>query len=119
MMDQPKLRPIEAFPVNVGGRDVVYLRDPTDLAVNPLLVPHETLLTLAHFDGKHSILDIQEAYTRAKLAEPHNRRRICGFPPIYMLLSTLPASAGMVLKYDQSVEPATQSMVSYASVVFY
>ncbi len=63
-MDQPKLRPIEAFPVNVGGRDVVYLRDPTDLAVNPLLVPHETLLTLAHFDGKHSILDIQEAYTR-------------------------------------------------------
>ncbi len=53
------------------------------------------------------------------VAEPHNRRRICGFPPIYMLLSTLPASAGMVLKYDQSVEPATQSMVSYASVVFY
>jgi len=25
----------------------------------------------------------------------------------------------MVLKYDQAVEPATQSMVSYASVVFH
>jgi hypothetical protein len=36
-----------------------------------------------------------------------------------MVLSTMPAMAGTVLKYDQAVEPATQSMVSYASVVFY
>jgi MEMO1 family protein len=63
-MDQPKLRPIEAFPVKVGGRDVICLRDPTDMTGNTMLVPHETLFILAHFDGKHSILDIQEAYTR-------------------------------------------------------
>jgi AmmeMemoRadiSam system protein B len=48
-----------------------------------------------------------------------DRRRICGFPPMYMLLSTMPATAGVVLKYEQAVEPATQSMVSYASVVFH
>jgi hypothetical protein len=36
-----------------------------------------------------------------------------------MLLRTLPATAGTVLKYDQAIEPATQSMVSYASVVFH
>ena len=63
-MDQPKLRPIEAFPVNVGGRDVICLRDPTDLTAHTMLVPRETLYILAHFDGKHSILDIQEAFTR-------------------------------------------------------
>jgi len=53
------------------------------------------------------------------IAEHQDRRRICGFPPTYMLLSTMPATAGTVLKYDQAVEPATQSMVSYASVVFH
>jgi len=53
------------------------------------------------------------------IAEHQDRRRICGFPPTYMLLSTMPATAGTVLKYGQAVEPATQSMVSYASVVFH
>jgi MEMO1 family protein len=63
-MDQPKLRPIEAFPVNVGGRDVICLRDPTYLSGDTVLVPHETLFILAYVDGQHSLLDIQEAYTR-------------------------------------------------------
>jgi AmmeMemoRadiSam system protein B len=53
------------------------------------------------------------------IAEHQDRWRIRGFPPTYMLLRTLPATAGTVLKYDQAVEPATQSIVSYASVVFH
>jgi AmmeMemoRadiSam system protein B len=64
MMAQPKLRPIEAFPVNLGGRDVICLRDPSHLAHDVVFVPPETLFILAHFDGEHSILDIQEAYIR-------------------------------------------------------
>jgi MEMO1 family protein len=52
------------------------------------------------------------------IAAHHDRRRICGFPPTYMLLSTMDAAAGTLLKYDQAIEPATQSMVSYASVAF-
>jgi MEMO1 family protein len=63
-MDHPKLRPIEAFPVDLGGRDVICLRDPTQLANEAVFVPREALFILAHFDGKHSLLDIQEAYTR-------------------------------------------------------
>lgn len=63
-MDYPKLRPIEAFPVNLGGREVVCLRDPTRLTDGAVFVPRETLFILAHFDGQHSILDIQEVYTR-------------------------------------------------------
>ena len=63
-MDYPKLRPIEVFPVALGGRDVICLRDPTQLTNDALFVPRETLFILAHFDGTHSILDIQEAYTR-------------------------------------------------------
>jgi hypothetical protein len=53
------------------------------------------------------------------IAEHQDRRRICGLAPTYMLLSTMPATAGAVLQYDQAVEPATQSMVSYASMAFY
>jgi MEMO1 family protein len=64
MMEHPKLRPIEAFPVNVGGRQVVCLRDPTQLTEAAVFVPHEALFVLAHFDGQHSLLDIQEAFTR-------------------------------------------------------
>src|ERR671936_504634 len=63
-MDYPKLRPIEAFPVDLGGREVVCLRDPTHLTGEAVFVPREALFILAHFDGQHSILDIQEAYTR-------------------------------------------------------
>ncbi len=63
-MDHPKLRPIEAFPVELGGHDVICLRDPTHLADDPMFVPREALFILAYIDGKHSILDIQEAYTR-------------------------------------------------------
>jgi hypothetical protein len=53
------------------------------------------------------------------IAEHHDRRRMSGFPPVYMSPRTMPATAGAVLNYDQAVEPATQSMVSYASVVFH
>jgi MEMO1 family protein len=63
-MDRPKLRPIEAFPVDLGGREVICLRDPTQLTDDVVFVPREALFILAHFDGKHSVLDIQEAYTR-------------------------------------------------------
>jgi AmmeMemoRadiSam system protein B len=63
-MDDPKLRPIEAFPIDLGGRQVICLRDPTHLAEEAVFVPREALFILAHFDGKHSVLDIQEAYTR-------------------------------------------------------
>lgn len=43
---------------------------------------------------------------------------MCAFPPTSLLLSTMPAAAGTLLKYDQAVEPVMQSMVSYASVIF-
>jgi AmmeMemoRadiSam system protein B len=63
-MDHPKLRPIEAFPVNISGREVICLRDPSQLTEVVVFVPHEALFVLAHFDGQHSLLDVQEAFAR-------------------------------------------------------
>jgi hypothetical protein len=81
--------------MNFDGRHVICLRDPSRLTDDAVLVPRETLLM--HRD----------------------RRRIGGFPPTSILLRTTPTTAGAVLKYDQAVEPATQSMVSYASMGFH
>jgi AmmeMemoRadiSam system protein B len=53
------------------------------------------------------------------IAEHYDRRHVCSFPPPYMCLSSTPATVGTVLKYGQAVEPAAQSMVPYASVVFH
>jgi hypothetical protein len=104
-MEHPKLRSIEAFPVDLGGCKVLCLRDPTQLTDDAVFVPREARM---HAEGLFRVI-----------AKPQDRRRICGFPPTDMLFSTMPATAATVLKYGQAVAPATQSMVSYASVVFH
>lgn len=50
------------------------------------------------------------------IAADGNRRRICGFSPIYALLRTLGVERGQVKHYGQWPDP--QAVVTYASVVF-
>lgn len=59
-----------------------------------------------------------EGFFRA-IAKDQNKRRICGVAPIYALLASLNASEAKLLKYDQSLDPVTQSLVSFASMAFY
>lgn len=63
MDENPKLRPIDAFPVEQGGKTLIYLKDPLNLAT-PLGISPLGYFILAHFDGRHSLLDIQEAYNK-------------------------------------------------------
>ncbi len=60
----PKLRLIEAFPVEVEQSTRIYIRDPLNYATEPLLLPYATYFIVSHFDGQHSLLDIQEAFSR-------------------------------------------------------
>jgi MEMO1 family protein len=50
------------------------------------------------------------------VAGDHDRRRICGFSPIYALLRTVDAARGDVRRYGQWPDP--QAVVTYASVTF-
>jgi AmmeMemoRadiSam system protein B len=50
------------------------------------------------------------------IAGDGDRRRICGFSPIYALLRTLGSGRGQVKHYGQWPDP--QAVVTYASVVF-
>jgi len=63
MDDHPRLRPVEAFPVQQDGKTLIYLRDPQHFA-NTLMISPVVYFILAHFDGQHSLIDIQEAYSR-------------------------------------------------------
>jgi hypothetical protein len=50
-MKHPKLRPIEAFPVDLGGWEAICLRDPMQLTDDAVFVPREALFILAHYNG--------------------------------------------------------------------
>lgn len=62
-LDRPQLRPVEAFPVQQQGKTFICLRDPQQYA-QPLVVTPAAYFVLSHFDGRRSLLDIQEAYCR-------------------------------------------------------
>jgi hypothetical protein len=53
------------------------------------------------------------------LAREKDRRKICGLSPIYVLLNVLDGVQGKLLKYSQSLDPTTQSVVTFGSVAYY
>jgi AmmeMemoRadiSam system protein B len=55
---------IDYFPVNHEGQEMICLRDPLQLAPDPILVPPHAFFIVAHMDGKNRILDIQDAFNR-------------------------------------------------------
>jgi hypothetical protein len=55
----------------------------------------------------------------AQIAKDGDRRRICGFAPMYTFLHLVDAKEGKLLRYDRSLDPTTQSSVSFASLAFY
>ena len=62
-------------------------------------------------------VDAEGFYNSIRLER--DRRRVCGFPPIYTLLKLVDAREGKLLKYGQSMDPTTQSVVTFASLAFF
>ena len=63
-IEYPRLRPLELFPARVDGQQVLCLRDPTHLAESVISVSRQAAVIIGLFDGRHSLLDIQEAHAR-------------------------------------------------------
>jgi len=63
MTQSPRVRPVEAFPVQQDGKTLIYLKDPLNFAP-PLGISPVGYFILAHFDGRRTLIDIQEAYCR-------------------------------------------------------
>jgi AmmeMemoRadiSam system protein B len=48
-----------------------------------------------------------------------DRRNVCGVPAIYTLLRLIDAGSARLLRYDQSVDNATQSVVTFMGAAYY
>jgi len=57
--DRPRLRAVEAFPVEQKGQRFVALRDPAGYVEAVIMLPIDLVEILALFDGEHSIAAIQ------------------------------------------------------------
>jgi AmmeMemoRadiSam system protein B len=67
--DFPRLRAVEAFPIEHEGEQMVLLQDPTGLAEAPLVVSPAGFFILTFFDGKHSLEQVAEAF-QARFGAP-------------------------------------------------
>ena len=55
---------INIFPVNLSGKTLLCLQDPLNVSQNSLFLPAPVYFIVSHFDGHHSVLDIQAEYMR-------------------------------------------------------
>lgn len=63
-MEYPRLRPMDIFPLEVSGEEVICLRDPQNITDKVIFIPYHVFDIVRFFDGRHSIPDIQTEYTR-------------------------------------------------------
>jgi len=63
-IEKPKLRELNAFPVNADGRQMICLQDPLHFTENPVFVPENAFFIITLFDGENTVLDIQEQFMR-------------------------------------------------------
>ncbi len=61
----PRLRPVEAFPIQMNGQDFVCFRDPETLAEQPIFLNRTLLFLVSRMNGRHSLRDIQADYFRS------------------------------------------------------
>jgi AmmeMemoRadiSam system protein B len=62
----PRLRPVEAFPVEQDGERYLALRDPAGYTESVVMLPVDLVEILALFDGEHEITDIQADVMRRR-----------------------------------------------------
>jgi MEMO1 family protein len=74
----PRLRRVEAFPVEHEGRQCIALRDPAGYTPAIALLHGPLLDIVSLFDGEHTIADIQESVMRrhGRLVERHRIAKI-------------------------------------------
>jgi AmmeMemoRadiSam system protein B len=63
-LESPRLRAVEAFPVQQNGQRLIALRDPAGYAETIVLLPPAAVEVVRHFDGQHSLVDIQAELMR-------------------------------------------------------
>jgi AmmeMemoRadiSam system protein B len=63
-MEKPKIRPVEAFPVDQDGQTYICLRDPTGIAPTPIMIGMGAYFLVTLFDGSYAKPDLLAAFTK-------------------------------------------------------
>src|SRR5260370_3007228 len=63
-MDKPKIRAVEAFPVEEQGQTFICLRDPSGLAPEGIMLGMGAYFIVTLFDGEMSLKGIQSAFSK-------------------------------------------------------
>ncbi len=61
---KPVLRPLEAFPFEQDGQSWIALHDPSGFSPDRVAMSPVTFFIITHFDGKHTIADVQAAFVK-------------------------------------------------------
>jgi MEMO1 family protein len=61
---KPKIRPINAFPIEAEGRKLICLQDPMKISDKTIFIDYQTYFIISMMDGNNEVSDIQLAYTR-------------------------------------------------------
>jgi AmmeMemoRadiSam system protein B len=62
--ENPRIRPIEAFPIQQSGQEMIGIKDPTGLCDEIILVSREALFLISLMNGTNTLRDLQAAYLR-------------------------------------------------------
>src|SRR5579862_2535296 len=63
-MDKPRVRAVEAFPIEQNNQNYICLRDPTGLAPEPILLGMGAYFLVTLFDGRNDHSEILSAFTK-------------------------------------------------------
>jgi len=63
-MDKPRIRAVEAFPIEQHNQNYICLRDPTGLAPEPILLGMGAYFIVTLFDGRNDSSEILSAFTK-------------------------------------------------------
>lgn len=64
MEETPRIRPIEAFPAQMSGTEMIGIKDPTGICPEIVFVSTETFFLIRLMDGTNTLRDLQVAYMR-------------------------------------------------------
>jgi MEMO1 family protein len=63
-MENPRIRAVEAFPVEQQGQTLICLRDPSGMAPEPIMLGMGAYFIITLFDGRMTLAQIQSAFSK-------------------------------------------------------
>src|SRR5215472_14012089 len=61
LADRPRLRPVEVIPVQETGRRAIWLRDPADPSIKPVVLSDGAIQVLSLLDGQRTLGELTTA----------------------------------------------------------